>query len=237
MNKKILILMLSVLSNYYFSQQNNIYEGEAIYSAKFGNIKDNSDIVVGITDDISELIFSEKESKITVLFKDDKRLSIPVIKPSSNTKKDFNTSQIILEEKGIYYTDLSKNTVYNDKDFEGKHIIIGYNIPDLKWNITDETKTIQGQKVIKATANYKLEKDKGNLVIREVTAWFSENINSKIAPLHFYGLPGIVVSLEAEGMHYNLISIIPKKVNIDYNLNHKKIISEEEYLDLTNLID
>lgn len=228
MKKIILTILLSLSSTYYYGQKKiNFTEGEATYNVTTGT-KNTKDLLSGqekndgFLNKIFETIFSEKSAKLILKFKGDKRLSAPEIKPETEAKKSISLVNVILEGDGTYYTDLSKKIVYNDKIFENKHIIVKYNIPELKWKITNETKVIKGYKATKATARYKFEKENGKQVYREAVAWFSEEIPIKIAPKQFYGLPSAVILLQEGGATYVLESIKGKKVIVDYKVNEKR---------------
>lgn len=248
MKNKVLLLVLSLFFSGIKAQRvNDIKEGEVEYSVFFGT-KNNQKLKekvsdslkvsgVGVSQVVENMISSNKGARQVVKFSNDRSLSIPEVKPDAKTKKQFNITQIVLEKRGVYYADLSKNVVYNEKTYNDQDIVIKYNISDLKWNITDETAVINGYKVTKATAKYKLEKDKGKQIMRDVVAWFSEDMPIKVAPMHFYGLPGLVVKLETKGISYLLSSVKGKKVNVDYKINTKKMISEDKYMDMTNEID
>lgn len=246
MRQKIALLVLTLFFFIFKAQQvEKIQEGEVEYYVVFGSksnklkekISDNIGVSKEKISSIVDELFSNNTAKQTIKFKDNKTLFIPEIKPETRTRKKFNIAQILLEKGGIYYADLSKNIVYNERTTNDKDIIVKYNISDIKWNITDETTVINGYKVIKATAKYKFEKDKGKQVMRDVVAWFSEDIPIKVSPMNFYGLPGMVVMLEIKGRTFIINSVKEKKVALNYKLNSKKIISEDEYMDLLNEID
>lgn len=110
--------------------------------------------------------------------------------------------------------------------------MVKYNISDLKWNITDETKEINGYKAIKATANYKSQKKNGKQKYKEVVAWFSEEIPLRVAPLGYYGLPGLVVQLKVNGGTFILADIRNKEVELNNKIKIQKAITEDQYMDL-----
>lgn len=240
----ILSLFYSIYSN---AQNNKIMEGEIIYNVIFGKNREN--IEKEVLKENSRSSASEMKEALSLIFSSDKgvnhsikfnktsALSVPNISPEARTKKGFNTTQLILEEDGIFYTDLVNNVVYNDIMLDNKKIIVKHNIPELKWNISDETKEINGYKATKATAEYKAEKENGKQIYKTAIAWFSEDIPIKVAPQQFYGLPGLVVMLEAEGMTYVLESIQDKKVKVDYKINERRVISVDDYMDLINELD
>lgn len=240
----ILSLFYSIYSN---AQNNKITEGEVIYNVVLGknraNIekdisKENSWIsTTAIKEALGMMFSSNKGIKHTIKFNKTNALSIPNTSPEARTKKGFNTTQIFLEEDGIYYTDLANKIVYNDTNILNKNVIVKHYIPELKWNITNETKTINGYKATKATVKYKFEKENGKQIYKTATAWFSEEIPIKVAPQQFYGLPGLVIMLEAGGMTYTLESIQNKKVNINYKINERKVISVDDYMNLMNELD
>lgn len=232
------VIALSLFSSMSYIAQNKIpTEGEIVYSVVFGK-NGNIEAEERQYKEILEKIFSsEKDAKLSIKYNAKNRLSVPEAQPDVKTKKELNLSQIMLEDDGIFYTDLVNNVVYNDTTLEDKNVIVKHNIPELKWNISDETKIINGYKAIKATAEYKFEKENGKQIYREAIAWFSEEIPLQVAPKQFYGLPGLVISLQEGGATYTLESIQDKKVKVDYKVNEKRVISVDDYMDLINELD
>lgn len=227
------VIALSLFSSMSYMAQNKIpTEGEITYSVVFGKNGLEEDKEV-----LKNLFSSEKDAKISIKYNSTNRLFVPNVQPKANTKKGFNIAQMLVEENGIFYTDLANNVVYNDTMLEDRHIVVKHHIPELKWSISDETKTINGYKATKATVTYKFEKENGKQIYREAIAWFSEEIPLQVAPKQFYGLPGLVISLQEGGATYILESIQDKKVKVDYKVNERRVISVDEHMDLINELD
>lgn len=218
-----------------------IKEGEVEYAVFFGKKKNSQKILKKTSDSLKvskesifqivKMLLSNNQGRQIIKFNEGKSLSMPEFVPEIKAKKDFNMAKIILEVKGIYYADVSQNLVYNEENNKGDIAVAKYIISDLQWNITDKVDVINGYKATKAVAKYKFQKKRGKLEIREVVAWFSEEIPIKVAPERFYGLPGLVVKLEAGGLTYILNSIQEKKVNLEYKMDTEKALSEDEYIE------
>ena len=69
-------------------------------------------------------------------------------------------------------------------------------------------------------------------IYREVVAWFSEEIPLRVAPLNYYGLPGLVVQLKVSGGTFILTTINQKKVELNNKIKIQKAITEDQYMDL-----
>lgn len=249
MKQIISILIVLWATSYKAQEGQQVKEGEAVYVLSMGGgqkerekaekkMEDSMKITKKeATKVVMDMLFSGKTATQVIKFQGYKVLSEVDIKPKPKTRADFNISQFILEKRGDFYTDWSQGVVYNSKVYNDREIIIKYNIQDLKWNITDDTKVINGYQCRKATAKYKFAKEKGKQKMGNLIAWFSEDIPIRVAPEQFYGLPGLVVMLQRDKHIYVLSSINPKKVNISYKVDIKKAISEDEFMELTNEVD
>ncbi len=250
MDKKGILLMLMLLLcgyNFKAQQVDKLTEGEVEYQFFFGSGKKLSDLEDKVVDSVnvkktekekvknivSQILSNNKGVKQTIKFKDDKVQMVLDAKPDFRNKTQFNLTQALLEAFGNYYADLTENVVYNEQQETAYgDIVVKYNISDLKWNITDKTRVINGYRATKATAKYKFEKKNGKQKYREVVAWFSEEIPLRVAPLNYYGLPGLVVQLKVSGGTFILTTINQKKVELNNKIKIQKAITEDQYMDL-----
>ncbi len=110
------------------------------------------------------------------------------------------------------YSPRSSDYVLNDKSngilhFYGKVFIDNYtytdSVPDLKWTLVDETKTVCGQVCHKAEADFRG---------RHWTAWYCD-IPISEGPWKFGGLPGLILEVEdsAKEISISAITIRPAK--------------------------
>ena len=250
MDKKGILLMLMLLLcgyNFKAQQVDKLTEGEVEYQFFFGSGKKLSDLEDKVVDSVkvkktekekvknivSQIFANNRGVRHIIKFKNDKVETDIDVRLDSHNKNQFNLTQIVLEAFGNYYADLAKNVVYNElPESVYGGIVVKYNISDLKWNITDETKEINGYKAIKATANYKSQKKNGKQKYKEVVAWFSEEIPLRVAPLGYYGLPGLVVQLKVSGGTFILADIRNKEVELNNKIKIQKAITEDQYMDL-----
>lgn len=94
--------------------------------------------------------------------------------------------------EGIYYTDLSADITYHQLEKLGKELLITHQNSLFEWEITDETRTIQGYLCYKATAKFKPDYGLGDVA----TAWFTPEIPFQFGPAFYNGLPGLILSLK-----------------------------------------
>ncbi|MDX6190760.1 GLPGLI family protein [Flavobacterium sp. Fl-318] len=99
-----------------------------------------------------------------------------------------------------YYADFNKDellfSVYNGKDFYGKDHLLQWN-----WQISNETKEINGFQCRKATSE---------AFGYYFTAWFTEDIAISAGPDKFNGLPGLILYIGTKHYEYVATSV---KVN------------------------
>jgi len=79
-------------------------------------------------------------------------------------------------------------TFTTQKLYEKGLVIIRDSLPNIKWEITGDTKDILGFKCQKAIGTYKC---------REYAAWFTKDIPLSIGPWHLNGLPGAILEAKA----------------------------------------
>ena len=250
MDKKGILLMLMLLLcgyNFKAQQVDKLTEGEVEYQFFFGSGKKLSDLEDKVVDSVkvkktekekvknivSQIFANNRGVRHIIKFKNDKVETDIDVRPDSHNKNQFNLTQSVLEAFGKYYADLTEYVVYNEQQETAYgDIVVKYNISDLKWNITDKTRVINGYRATKATAKYKFEKENGKQKYREVVAWFSEEIPLRVAPLNYYGLPGLVVQLKVSGGTFILTDIRNKEVKLNNKIKIQKAITEDQYMDL-----
>lgn len=106
---------------------------------------------------------------------------------------------------------------------------------NIKWEITNEEKIINGYKVRKAvTKSFEIEEDNeyyyGNAI-----AWFTEDIPYSTGPGRYYGLPGLILELHYTNTRnaYKVKSI--EKINLS-NDNFKELDTQNKVDDKEDVI-
>lgn len=90
----------------------------------------------------------------------------------------------------------NKKVTERNKQKDGKQIFATFDGLGIAWEIQDETKTIMGYKVQKATAKkHHFVKGKGNIEYGDAIAWFAVDLPFPSGPERFWGLPGLILEI------------------------------------------
>ena len=147
---------------------------------------------------------------------------------------------------GDFYINLKNNEVVNYLHYLDRHWLINRNLDQMQWEITNETKTIQGYLCQKATIDYHPNFGKGG----PITAWFTTAIPFQFGPLGYAGLPGLIIQLEKDfytiyideinlqkknrkiakpekGEHYNFEEFIKEKKKREFEMKMQHVQQRE----------
>ena len=226
MRKKIILLFIIFIYASIFSQQN--FSGFINYEStinskklndyltnKRGEIKSKS--VLGSLDKVylytipikSKLTFSNGEGLFIVedkLSTDIHNLGQRYQKISAGGSNEY------------YYNDKTKNYLIKNCETLGECFIYTNNY--LEWQLTQETRTINGYLTYKAT------RSKGKVI-----AWYTPEIPISFGPKGEYGLPGLILELEISKIIFKVtkITLNPKEVIKIEEPKDGKRVSFEEY--------
>ncbi|MEC5394411.1 GLPGLI family protein [Bergeyella sp. RCAD1439] len=131
-------------------------------------------------------------------------LTDPVTKSNVTEGGNKISTTTMKTQKYDVYKNLEDKTVLVDTELGFKPYAIVDKLPDLKWEITDEKKELDGYPIQKAVGNYNG---------REVVAWFTDKIGVPEGPDVYQGLPGLIMRLESGSVVYTV-----SKVKSDENL-------------------
>ncbi|WP_080779495.1 GLPGLI family protein [Chryseobacterium phocaeense] len=130
--------------------------------------------------------------------------------------------------KDYYFISTINSSIQDSKDFFFTESI-GYSaeneyfvhdaVPKIDWIIDENsTKSILGYECTKATAKFR-----GS----NITAYFAKKIPYSVGPFKFYGLPGAILDVRADGLNYDLWKAIKVELDntdvIDYNPQFPKL--------------
>ncbi|WP_445722729.1 GLPGLI family protein, partial [Flavobacterium sp.] len=118
------------------------------------------------------------------LFRSEENLNVENDKNSTIEKINYN-----LYSKYSYFFNLKSKECYKVDNSESR-IIIKLN-DKLNWQITTESKKIDGYLCIKATTNKSFFNNKGERV-KKITAWYTPDISFSYGPNGYMGLPGLI---------------------------------------------
>lgn len=126
----------------------------------------------------------------------------------------------------VYVYDFMNGNFQIQKSINGKNYILTKS-NDLNWKITEETKRIRGYHTRKAV----VEVERENGIVVKIVAWFTSDLPINLGPLHYNGLPGLIIELQELDKIYYLKNIQSKKLITTKKLSGKSI-SKTEYDEL-----
>lgn len=139
---------------------------------------------------------------------------------------DTKLTFALLGVRGDYYANLKEDKTLQQFQYLNKDWSVAHPISDFNWQISSETKTIQGYLCRKATSNFQ-----PILSRKKITVWFTTDIPFQFGPLNYTGLPGLI--LQAEQGFYIFyatdINLSKKKTKIKQPLNEQKEMTLSEF--------
>jgi GLPGLI family protein len=115
------------------------------------------------------------------------------------------------------YTDLAKQTQYEERAFFEKEFLIVDSLKQYKWKLSEETKTIAKQLCKKATTMITAPQQMRVRIGRggenntdsasnapkppketELVVWYAENIPVSVGPDNYSGLPGVIMEMNVD---------------------------------------
>jgi len=115
------------------------------------------------------------------------------------------------------YTDIAKQTQYEERAFFEKEFLIVDSLKQYKWKLTEETKTIAKQLCKKATTMITAPQMRMRISIgggenkvdsaanapskpkeTELVVWYAENIPVSVGPDNYSGLPGVIMEMDVD---------------------------------------
>ncbi|WOC39614.1 GLPGLI family protein [Polaribacter sp. HL-MS24] len=133
------------------------------------------------------LKFNSKES----IFSETSKMSLN----KDNNSLAIKLSKLLGGGNGIFYTNRKLNKTYHQKEFQSEVFLIEQEIIS-DWKLTQEKKIIGKFTCFKATKNDTYVGSSGNLITKNITAWYTTEIPYSYGPLKYNGLPGLILELE-----------------------------------------
>lgn len=133
----------------------------------------------------------------------------------------------------VYYKDIDSKEKIKQIEFAGEKFNVKINFDEYNWEITKETKIINGIKCFKAITHIKsFSKSRNKTIETDINVWFAPSIPYSFGPRGLDGLPGLVLEGSANGKIYFYASKIDfdykdKIVNFDKPKAGKYVTTEE----------
>lgn len=155
---------------------------------------------------------------------------IPKIINEQVEENMFNMSASFSADANPIYINTQSETFIEQAEIANQAYLIKDDLPNINWKISKETKEIAGFPVLRAVA---FLNDEFNT---KILAWYSPKLTYKTGPEKFWGLPGLILSLETsithsdgtqEGMEYVATKVETTSKLIKIPTKGKKVSIEE----------
>lgn len=168
-----------------------------------------------------ELIFNKNESVFNVI-----KRAINPDEPPLDTFYNFTKT------KGTHYFNKETKEKLLGKESFGQNIILDLSNEKITWNITKESKIINGYQCFKAVANILKIANLKKGATNKVTAWFCPEIPINYGPLKYNGLPGLILEIETNAIYKSKlvateIIINDNSIKLKKELRGKKMSIED----------
>lgn len=151
-----------------------------------------------------------------------------VFSDDEKTLTDFEQKIRVLQKATIlindFYYDITSQKLYKLKENLKIEVTNRQN-----WQLSKETKVINGYPCYKATCEWEYETRSGNAGIRSANAWYTPQIPYSFGPNGFNNLPGLILEVEQNGNKLVAKKINIFKENINISFPKMKTIEEEKY--------
>lgn len=123
-------------------------------------------------------------------------------------------AQIVIQtgnENRLLYKNIGEQSFLEEEDLMGKQFLVYDSLPVYDWELTGNTKKIGEYEVQEAKYSKIVDSKRFSMGMEEmeiskdtinVTAWFAPQIPVSHGPADFWGLPGLILELQNEGMTY-----------------------------------
>lgn len=185
---------------YVYKVKNDFISKDLIEKEKKNGLKDNLELINNsIINYQNKMSFNLTFNKFESIFSMNKMLNL-----------DFDKQMIfvmaIIKAKDIIYTDLKNRITLKKIKTLGEEFNVKTNLDSVKWELTQEEKTIGGYRCYKAITKSIFKK---GLIIE---AWYCPSIPFGFGPKGYGGLPGLILELTE-----NRITFFAKEVKMNIN--------------------
>lgn len=157
----------------------------------------------------------------------------------SNKLSETENSTSAYKANKIFFKDLANKIKIFKSEETGTPTNVQVDFEQYKWEITSETKLINGYKCFKAKTNiYTVNKFDDKEVIKSRVVWFTPEIPLSFGPEGFDGLPGLVLETSENDKFYMVATKIEfdtkKEIEIEEPKSNKTI-SEKEFNEIVSV--
>jgi GLPGLI family protein len=234
-NRKAVILCVAVFS--VFILQAQTFQGKAFYQTKrnFEIEMDSTQVNDEMQKELQAMLKKQFEKTYILTF---------------NKKESIYKEEVILDKpqagqsgimimaggaSDVLYKNIKAKNYTKAEEIYGKKFLIQDSLKTMAWTITKETKMIGKYLCIKATSSKIINDFDKNFKKKQkkiqITAWYTPEIPIMNGPDFFEGLPGLIMELHENKMHYVCTKIIlnPKNKNLIAKPTKGKKVTQAEF--------
>ncbi|MEM9679000.1 MAG: GLPGLI family protein [Bacteroidota bacterium] len=125
--------------------------------------------------------------------------SFAIVKELPVDFEDFKTRMavLLLRGKSIFFTDIDKKYLLEQKEIMNEPFIIKANFDELDWELTKESKKISDFSCYKAVGRRAFRDKNGNTKEAKLIAWYCPEIPYGFGPFEAVSLPGMVLEFKS----------------------------------------
>lgn len=160
----------------------------------------------------SKFLKNQEKIQFSLVFDSISNIYKIVDKMEEQNNNDYKITAIINGSTITYYKNIKNKEKLYQAELQGQKFNVLLPFQQYNWEITNETKLIQGFKCYKATTTTeKIDKGKGTTVILHPIVWFTPELPSSFGPMGLDGLPGLVLEGTLDGIKY----LYATKINLN----------------------
>lgn len=229
------------------------FQGKAIYQSKVSmNVKmDSTRISTNQQQQIMEMMRKQMEKTFELTFDKNRAIYKEEAKLEQETG-GFGGMMIMIggAMNGRHFKDVKNKSFTKESELMGKNFLIKDSLTVFNWKLVNESKMIGKYLSFKAVATVKSSEISFNMrrgggqnrvnpndsiasAPREIIieAWYSPEVPVNNGPGEYWGLPGLIMEVNADRMSLQLVSLdLNPKEKIKINEPDKgKVVSQKEY--------
>jgi GLPGLI family protein len=226
--KHYLIISFLIFSNYMFSQN---YSGKITYAVETFEVSND---FISLDPEQSEFRKNmqrvAKQLSFELLFDQGKAVfAMSKFLPLDKDGRYVKTTISLLGGYKTYYTNTEHNKLLEEKSFLGKDFLVETPFNELKWELLNESKIIDGYTCYKAVRNRIATGRDFTKTKVAVYAWYCPDIPLNSGPFEAVGLPGLVLEFRTPGYSYVANTIVFNQKVILKEIPKGKTISKDAF--------
>jgi GLPGLI family protein len=211
---KIMILFILMSCTLFSQNEKTVYITYKTQRKVDPNLK--IDVPKGLENELSKFNKAIEDTEFYLIIKD----SISLFKQIEKLNLDEVNGLANMMNSASYFVNNQSQKKIKQVETLGQKFNIIYPFDEYKWEITSETKVINGYKCFKALSKketFSLVRNRNIITRPEV--WFTPEIPISHAPFGLSGLPGLILEATLNGKLYYYANLI----NLDFKDNSYKI--------------